>query len=96
MKFGIMPTAILVSIPVVMLTEIYYSPYCRGCGISRLRRTDHAAEQWIDVTVHLEAAARLRITQLPAVVIDGRLIAQGPAAVRRLKNTRRRDAGGPT
>lgn len=91
-----MPTAIRVSIPVFMLTEIYYSPYCRSCGITRLRRTDNAAEQWIDVTVHLEAAARLRITQLPALVIDGRLIAQGPAAVRRLRSTRRPSAGETT
>ncbi|MEY2115022.1 MULTISPECIES: thioredoxin family protein [Rhodanobacter] len=40
---------------------------------------------WIDATVHLEAAAKLRIVRLPALVIDGRLVVQGPRAFAQLR-----------
>lgn len=67
-----------------MSVEFYYSPYCVACGTSPTK--DGTREvQWIDATTHLEAAVRLRITRLPALVADGKLIAQGPHALERLR-----------
>lgn len=48
---------------------------CRGRGVEPEVR---------DILAHLEAAARLGTTQPPAVVIDGRLLGQGAAALDKL------------
>lgn len=65
--------------------ELYYSPYCAGCGSAPEQAGEDAQVRWIDATTHLEAAARLRITRLPALVADGRVIAQGPHALEHLR-----------
>lgn len=64
--------------------DLYYNPWCTACGSADAL---HGGEKirWIDVTRHLEAAARLRITRLPALVVDGKLIVQGPRALERLR-----------
>jgi len=49
---------------------------CRGSGVEPEVR---------DVLAELEAAARLGVSQPPAVVIDGRLFGQGAAVLRKLK-----------
>lgn len=68
-----------------MAIELYYSPYCDACADSRLLA---AAEQHgvivKNVTEHLSEAAGLRIVQPPALVIDGRVVAQGAATLRQL------------
>ncbi|MBU6416846.1 MAG: glutaredoxin [Xanthomonadaceae bacterium] len=68
-----------------MRIELYFSPWCTACGSRSLRDGESGNNRWIDVTKHLEAAARLRITRLPALVIDGRVVAQGPQALARLR-----------
>lgn len=68
-----------------MRIELYFSPWCTACGNRSLRDSESGNTCWIDVTKHLEAAARLRITRLPAWVVDGRLVAQGPQALARLR-----------
>lgn len=75
------PGRILTVMP--MSIEIYFNPYCTACGDETLQRGSKV--RWIDATTHLEAAARLRITRLPALVTDGRLVAQGPRALERLR-----------
>lgn len=69
-----------------MPAELYYNPYRTACGGVE-EATDQRSESvhWIDATVHLEAAARLRIVRLPALVIDGRLVVQGPRAFAQLR-----------
>lgn len=68
-----------------MSIELYYSPYCDVCADSGLRA---AAEQHgvtvKDVTAYFAEAVELRIAQPPALVVDGKVIAQGAAAVRAL------------
>lgn len=68
-----------------MRIELYFSPWCTACGGRGLRDGERGNARWIDVTKHLEAAARLRITRLPALVVDGRMVAQGPQALARLR-----------
>lgn len=69
-----------------MAIAFYYSPWCRACG-SDLQGSpaDRAGVDWIDITAHIEQAVRLGITRPPALVIDGRLTAQGPRAIERLR-----------
>lgn len=67
-----------------VFVELYYNPWCNACGGKGAARGDSAAVRWIDATTHLEAAASLRITRLPALVVDGKLLAQGPRALTRL------------
>lgn len=68
-----------------MSIELYYSPYCDVCADSRLRA---AAEQHgvtvKDITACFAEAVGLRIVQPPALVLDGKVIAQGAAAVQEL------------
>ncbi|MDE2085820.1 MAG: glutaredoxin [Xanthomonadaceae bacterium] len=68
-----------------MSIEFYYSPWCRACGGDARRAASNDAMVWIDITRHIEQAVRLGITRPPALVIDGRLVAQGPRAVERLR-----------
>jgi hypothetical protein len=65
--------------------ELYYNPWCTACGSADGAKGGGAGVRWIDATTHLEAAASLRITRLPALVINGRLTAQGPRALERLR-----------
>lgn len=68
-----------------MSIELYYSPHCDVCADSRLLA---AAEQHgvtvKDVTAFFTEAVGLRIAQPPALVVDGKVVAQGAAAVREL------------
>ncbi|MGH8112180.1 MAG: hypothetical protein ACREPL_09650 [Rhodanobacteraceae bacterium] len=68
-----------------MSLELYFNPWCTACGGADNAQDGHPAVRWIDATEHLEAAARLRITRLPALVMDGKLLAQGPRALERLR-----------
>lgn len=65
--------------------EVYYSPFCRACGgpPSEARSGPDAATTvvWKDLTQHLEAAVALGVARPPAVVMNGRLVAQGPEAL---------------
>jgi len=69
---------------------LYRSDHCPACRKlsadlrHRCRRTDATLEER-DILDHLEEAARLGITRPPAVVLDGRLLGQGPAALRGLR-----------
>ena len=64
--------------------EMYYSPYCQAC--SSCGPVDpQAPVRWINAITHLEDAVRLRITRLPALVIDGRRVAQGARALAKLQ-----------
>lgn len=68
-----------------MSVELYYNPWCAGCGGKGTAQGFAAAVHWIDATTHLEAAASLHITRLPALVVDGKLVAQGPRALERMR-----------
>lgn len=68
-----------------MSAELYYNPWCTACGGGDGAKAGHSAVRWIDTTQHLEIAASLRITRLPALVVDGKLVAQGPRALERLR-----------
>lgn len=70
---------------VTVPAELYYNPFCTACGSNEVTGNPSGAVRWIDATTHLEAAARLRITQLPALVVNGNLVAQGPRALERLR-----------
>ncbi|MDQ3525123.1 MAG: glutaredoxin [Chloroflexota bacterium] len=69
-----------------MRIEVYFSPFCRGCGSERPAMGSQGAATviWKDVTCHLEEAVRLGVARPPAVTVDGRLVAQGPEALRLL------------
>ncbi|MBN8735952.1 MAG: glutaredoxin [Xanthomonadales bacterium] len=71
-----------------MSTELYYNPFCTACGGADKAENVRAMPpvRWIDATMHLEAAARLGITRLPALVVDGKLAAQGPRALARMRD----------
>ena len=64
--------------------ELYYNPWCTVCRCGETAGCRSGSVRWIDATTHLEAAARLRITRLPALVVGGRLVAQGPRALQHL------------
>ncbi|TAN02453.1 MAG: hypothetical protein EPN36_16845 [Rhodanobacteraceae bacterium] len=64
--------------------ELYYNPWCTACGNTDAAHGDEKI-RWIDATRHLEAAAGLRITRLPALVMNGKLVAQGPRALECLR-----------
>lgn len=70
-----------------MVVELYHSPHCPACrSLERMFRKDFPIRRR-DLARHLELAARLGITRPPALVVDGRVVAQGAAvvpAVRRL------------
>ncbi|TAL72043.1 MAG: hypothetical protein EPN56_03395 [Rhodanobacter sp.] len=68
-----------------MSVELYYNPWCTACGGGNEVKAGYSAARWIDATRHLETAASLRITCLPALVVDGKLVAQGPRALERLR-----------
>lgn len=75
-----------------MRIEVYYSPFCRACGgpLAEARGAPGVATSvvWKDVTRHLEAAVVLGVARPPAVVVDGRLVAQGPEALTYLDRLR--------
>ncbi|MBU6416643.1 MAG: hypothetical protein KJS83_05685 [Xanthomonadaceae bacterium] len=64
-----------------MSAELYYNPFCTACGGGDEALHPSGRVRWIDATTHLEAATRLHITRLPALVVDGKLVAQGPRAL---------------
>ncbi len=68
-----------------MSVELYYNPWCTACGGGDGAKAGKSAVRWIDATQRLESAASLRITRLPALVVDGKLVAQGPRALERLR-----------
>lgn len=70
-----------------MSAELYYNPFCTGCGRGKTAAHPAGSVRWIDATRHLEAAARLGITRLPALVVDGKLAAQGPRALQYLRTS---------
>lgn len=69
-----------------MTIELYYSPFCAVCTDPRqyagMRRDEFVMK---NVTEHIGEAVRLGIVRPPALVIDGRLVAQGAAAIRGLE-----------
>lgn len=68
-----------------MAVELYYNPWCSACGGKEAVPGEFATVRWVDATRHLETAASLCITRLPALVVDGKLVAQGPRALERLR-----------
>lgn len=60
-----------------MNVEIYHSPHCTACESLIEKWVGHARIRRVNVCTHLEAAAALGISRPPALVIDGRLVAQG-------------------
>ena len=71
--------------------ELYYSPYCRGCGPSRreIRALATAAadiqfSEW-NVLEHIEAAAARGVRVCPAIVINGRVVMSGKLSLPRLR-----------
>lgn len=74
-----------------MLIEVYYSPFCRACGAPPVEAQPGPGTVtvvWKDVTRHLEAAVTLGVARPPAVVVDDRLVAQGPEALTYLDRLR--------
>lgn len=69
-----------------MSAELYYNPFCTACGGGAAKAHRAESVHWIDATQHLEAAARLGITRLPALVVGGKLIAQGPRALTQMRD----------
>lgn len=68
-----------------MAIELYYAPYCDACVDPRLRSdAESHGVTMKDVTEHLAEAVRHGIVQPPALVVDGRLVAQGSMAVQKL------------
>lgn len=63
---------------------LYHAPHCPACrrlsGDCASRGVQHQ-----DVCAALERAAALGIRQLPALVVDGRVLAQGAAVVDALR-----------
>ncbi|MGH8222837.1 MAG: thioredoxin family protein [Woeseiaceae bacterium] len=73
-----------------MTRELYYSPYCTACADPRrLDAESRDAVVWKDITEHLAEAVSLGIVQPPALVIDGRVVAQGRAALQQLADLAR-------
>lgn len=73
---------------------VYQSVYCPACRrvsaeLIDLCRQFDADTEVRDVVEHLEQAARLGITRLPAVVIDGRLFGQSNAVLGKLRRKER-------
>lgn len=69
-----------------MPIEFYYSPYCTACASPRVRAS--AKDIGVvarEITEHLAEAVSLGIVQPPALVVDGRVVAQGAAAIRELE-----------
>lgn len=75
-----------------MRIELYFSPYCPVCrgldsqalaGLSIVRK---------NIVRHIEEAVRLGIVRPPALVLDGQLIAQGPAVAGTLQKLAREQA----
>lgn len=64
-----------------MVVELYHSPYCPACrALEREFGKDFPVLRR-DLARHLEQAARLGIRRPPALVVDGRVVAQGAAVV---------------
>ncbi len=69
---------------------IYHSQHCPACRQLSSELVECCRRGSVEPEVHdvleaLEAAARLGVSQPPAVVIDGRLFGQGAAVLRKLK-----------
>lgn len=69
-----------------MAAELYYNPFCTACSGGKDTAYPAGSVCWIDATQHLEAAVRLGITRLPALVVNGKLVAQGPRAWTQMRN----------
>lgn len=70
----------------MMAIELYYSPYCDACAKPDVRAAAESPGVTVkDVTEHLAEAVRHGIVQPPALVVDGQLVAQGSATIRKLK-----------
>jgi hypothetical protein len=64
-----------------MVIELFHSPHCPVCrALDPVGGGDLVIVRR-DLVRHLEEAVRLGITQPPALVVDGRVIAQGAAVV---------------
>jgi len=73
---------------------LYRSNHCPACRrlsaeLRRLCADLGGAVEEKDVVAHLEEAATLGITHPPAVVMNGRLLGQGGAALARVRRLRR-------
>lgn len=66
----------------MMAIELYYSPYCDACANPHVRAAAESHGVTVkDVAEHLAEAVSHGIVQPPALVIDGRVVAQGSAAI---------------
>lgn len=71
-----------------MVIELFHSPYCPACrALDQVGGGDPAIVRR-DLVRHLEEAVSLGITRPPALVVDGRLIAQGAAVIAAAKKLR--------
>lgn len=78
-----------------MSAELYFNPFCTACGGGEATTHPSGPVRWIDATQHLEAAAGLGITRLPALVVNGKLVAQGPRALMQMHKRFATGAGVP-
>lgn len=67
-----------------MRIEVFYSPFCACSDELRRRKTFPSDPVFRDITRNLDEAVRLGIRQSPALVVDGRLHAQGPETLHAL------------
>lgn len=73
-----------------MPVELFHSPYCPACRALQQAFGGDLEILLRDVARDLEEAACLGITQLPALVVDRQVIAQGAAVVAAMKQLRKR------
>ena len=76
--------------PAARRVTIFTSQHCPACRrvsaeLIAVCRRGGLEPEVLDVIAHLEAAAQFGVSQPPAVVINGRLLAQGARAPHRLR-----------
>lgn len=71
-----------------MRIEVYFSPHCTACSKAlQTLRTDVRFSQveWRDILAHLNDAVAYGILTPPGLVVDGKLLAQGPGVPSRVQ-----------
>lgn len=72
-----------------MLLELLHSPHCRACE-QFVARWPALGIRRLDVCENLERAAALGVERVPALIVDGVLVAQGgeiEAVLKHIQNT---------